>query len=274
MKKCKTIAIVNQKGGVGKTTTTENLGIGLAMQGKKTLCVDADAQGDLTACLGWVNQDDLQTTLSTLMGKVMQDLPISPHEGILHHKEGVDLLPGNIELSSMEMGLVNAMSREATLRNCLAEARQEYEYLLIDCPPSLGMLTINALAASDSVIIPVQAQYLPAKGMTQLIQTIGRVKKHINPNLKIGGILITLADNRTNLAKNTVQTIKAGYGKQIKIFDTQIPVSVKAAEMSSTGQSIFSYDPKGKAAEAYTKFTLEVLDCARQRAKLHDSHVR
>ena len=259
---------------MGKSTTVINLGVGLARQGKRVLLVDSDAQGDLTTCLGWRDQDNLPVTLSTLMEKVIRDIPLSPDEGILHHKEGVDLIPANIELSAMEMGLVNAMSREITLRNCLVGARQKYDYILIDCPPSLSMLTINALAVADSVIIPVQAQYLPAKGMTQLIQTIGRVKKHINPNLKIDGILITLADNRTNLAKNTVQTIKAGYGKQIKIFDTQIPVSVKAAEMSSTGQSIFSYDLKGKAAEAYTKFTLEVLDCVRQRTKFHDSHVR
>jgi len=259
---------------VGKSTTVINLGVGLARQGKRVLLVDSDAQGDLTTCLGWRDQENLPVTLSTLMGKAIQDIPLSPDEGILYHKEGVDLIPANIELSAMEMGLVNAMRREITLRNCLVDAKQKYDYILIDCPPSLSMLTINALAAADSVIIPVQAQYLPAKGMVQLLQTIERVKKHINPNLNIDGILLTLVDNRTNLAKNTAQAIQSGYGKRIRVFEAQIPVSVKAAEMSSTGQSIFSYAPNGKVAAAYAQLTKEVIDGARQRTKLHTPHVR
>ena len=169
----KVIALANQKGGVGKTTTTVNLGIGLARHGKKVLLIDADAQGNLTDSLGWNEPDKLPVSLATVMSKVITEEPIEPNEGILHHAEGVDLMPANIELSAMEVSLVNTMSRESVLRNYLNELKDKYDYVLIDCMPSLGMITVNALAAADSVIIPVQAHYLPAKGMSQLLQTIG-----------------------------------------------------------------------------------------------------
>ena len=182
----KTIALANQKGGVGKTTTAASLGIGLSRQGKKVLLIDADAQGNLTQMLGWSQPDELSPTLSTLMEKIIAELPITPDEGILRHPSGVHLVPANIELSALEVTLVNTMSRETVLRQYLSTVADRYDYALIDCMPSLGMLTINALTAADSVIIPVQAQYLPAKGLEQLLRTITRVKRQLNPKLEGG----------------------------------------------------------------------------------------
>lgn len=255
----KTIAIANQKGGVGKSTTAANLGIGLADTGKKVLLIDFDAQGSLTESLGY-EPDNIEITVSTMLEKTMNEKNISPTEGILHHDEGVDLMPANIELSGMEVTLVNTMSRELILKDYLQNVRKNYDYILIDCTPSLGMLTVNALTAADSVLIPVQAQYLPIKGLEQLIKTIGRVRKHLNPNLEIEGILLTMTDNRTNLSKETSKLLRENYGRQIKIFQSEIPHSVRASETSITGQSIYTYDKNGKAALAYRKLTEEVLE--------------
>ena len=268
MSNCKITALCNQKGGVTKTTTTTNLGIGLAMEGKKVLLVDIDPQADLTTVLGWPNSDALPITLANIMEKTINDEAFNHYDVILRHNEGVDLIPSSIELSGIEMALVNAMSREFTLRNYLGQIKHNYDYILIDCPPSLSMLTINAMAAADSVIVPVQAQYLPAKGMTQLMKTIGRVRKQINPSLNVDGVLLTLVDRRTNLARATAETLRQQYGSMLKVYKTQIPVAVKAAEISAAGQSIYAYDKGSRVAHAYAELTREVLaDAERNKTK-------
>ena len=258
MSNCKTISVCNQKGGVGKTTTTVNLGIGLAREGKKVLLIDADPQGSLTASLGYVEPDELGVTLATIMTKVINEDEISEEDGILHHQENVDLLPANIELSALEVTMGNVMSRELIMKEYIEAVRTKYDYILIDCMPSLGLMTINALVAADSVLIPVQAAYLPVKGLQQLIHTIAMVKKRLNRKLIFEGILLTMVDFRTNYAKDVAGKVREAYGEKIEIFDTVIPMSVKAAETSAEGVSIFSHCLNGKVAKAYETIAKEV----------------
>ena len=237
------------------------------MEGKKVLVVDTDPQASLTISLGYPVPDELPVTLSDLMAKVMTEQHIEAGEGILHHPEGIDLIPSNIELSGLEVSLVNAMSRETILRQYLDTMKKNYDFILLDCMPSLGMLTVNALAAADTVLIPVQAQYLPAKGLEQLLQTISKVRRQINPKLKIEGILLTMVDNRTNYAKDISSLIRESYGGKLKVYKTDIPRSVRAEEISAEGKSIFKHDPKGKVADAYRVLTKEVLNNAEKRRK-------
>ena len=268
------IAIVNQKGGVGKTTTTVNLGAGLVRNGCRVLAIDADPQASMTIGLGNHQPDLLPVSMADVMAKAMNDMPISDGEGILHHPEGIDFLPSNISLAGTEVSLVNAISREATLKHVLNTYRKDYDHILIDCMPSLGMLTINALAAADRVIIPVQANYLSAKGLEQLLQTISKVRRQINPKLKIDGILMTMVDGRTNNAKDIIALIRDTYGDKIKVFDTEIPHSVRAAEITEQGKSIFEHDPGGNVAQAYHALTKEVMALEKQRTKTKSNLVR
>ncbi len=256
---CKVIAVANQKGGVGKTVTCVNLGIGLAREGKRELMIDADPQGSLTISLGYPEPDKMENTLSTVLMNVINDEEFDPEEGLLHHAEGVDILPGNIELSGMEISLIGVISRETILKAYVERVRAKYDYIIIDCMPSLGILTVNALACADSVLIPVQAAYLPVKGLQQLIKTIGRVKRQLNPKLQVEGILLTMVDNRTNYAKDIALQVYDAYSSSIKVFDCEIPLSVRAAEISAEGSSLYVYDPKGKAAFAYTSLIKEVI---------------
>lgn len=264
MDHCKVIAITNQKGGVGKTTTTVNLGVGLAKDGHRVLLIDADPQGSLTVSLGIKDPDELDESLATVMTASIEDMQLPPETGIIQHNEGVDLMPSNIELSGIETGLFNTMSREFVLRNYINSVKQDYDYILIDCMPSLGMMTINALVAADSVIIPSQPNFLSTKGLNLLLRSISKIKRSINPNLKVEGILLTMVDSRTNNAKDIISSLRQSVGQNIRVFDTEIPHSVRAAESALAGVSIFTHDKNGKVATAYENLTKEVSDIGRE----------
>ena len=269
MDNCKVIAITNQKGGVGKTTTTINLGVGLAQQEKRVLVIDMDPQASLTVCLGNPDPDSLPFTVSNVMKDIMVNGEVTEEAPVLCTPEGVDLMPASIELCGIEVALVNEMSREKILKAYVDSVRSRYDYVLIDCMPSLGMLTLNALCAADSVLIPTQPEFLSAKGLEQLLGTIGRVKKRMNPNLRIDGILFTMQDSRMVFTRQVTDAIRQRYGINTHIMETFIPRSVRAAETSAKGKSIFLHDPHGKVAEAYAALAREVMTLVKAERHPH-----
>ena len=277
----KVIACAHEKGGVGKTTTTINLGIGLVRQDKKVLLLDADPQGDLTKCLGVKDPKELRHTIASCMDYIIAHgdedgyAAFAYYDPILHHNEGVDFIPANASLAATEISLVNSMSRETVLRQYLDMIKDEYDYVLIDCRPSLGLTVVNALTAADSVIIPVQAHILAAHDMDALFKTIGRVRRQLNPRLQVDGICMTMVDNRTNLARNTIKAIRDNYGSLVRVFKSEIPFAIRAAEVPEKGQSIYAYDPNGRVAKAYEALTKEVMEIgSREHEKTQDCHVR
>lgn len=256
----KIISIVNQKGGVGKTTTAINLGIGLQKLGKRVLLVDLDSQANLTIGMGFDPEEIPETIADIIFKKLNDDSIKTDKKKYLLTKEGVDIIPSDMKLSGVENLMINAMNRENILKNILEEISNDYDYILIDCLPSLGMLTINALSVADSVIIPVQAQFYSLKGMQQLMNTIAKIRRQINKQLKIEGILITMFDKRTNLSKEVASAVRKVYGNDIKVFDTVIGISTKAAEAPSQGMSLIKYDTKGEVTSNYEKLASEIAE--------------
>jgi len=260
--KCKVIAVANQKGGVGKTTTAVNLGVALARLGKRILIVDADPQSSCTRSCGIPDPDnELKYTLSELMTDEMtgKETDFIALIDSIKQFENVRLIPSNISLSGTETALFNCMSRESVLKRTIAPLKSDYDYILIDCMPSLGMMTINALVAADSVIIPCEPSYLSVKGLDLLMHSISKIKRQINPKLKIDGILMTMVDARTINARDITSALRESMGININVFNIEIPRSVRAQECANLGKSIFEHDPTGKVADAYEKLSKEVM---------------
>ena len=257
-KRCRVLSVISQKGGVGKSATATQLAVGLARKKHKVLFIDADPQGTGSMMLGIAEPDELEESIATVLTKIITEEPISDSEAILHTVEDVHLLPANIDLASMEVTLVNTMNRERILKQYVDQQRSNYDYIIIDGMPSLGMITINALAASDCAIIPTLAEYPSARGLVQLLKTVNRVRKYINPKIQVEGILLTMMDERTNYNREIAQMVSNTYGSDIRVYKTAIPRSIRMAEAGGLGKSIFLHAPNSKAAKAYRALVKEV----------------
>jgi chromosome partitioning protein len=246
------ISVANQKGGVGKTTTTVNLGASLAYEGKKVLLVDIDAQGNATSGMGIRKPDVKVDIYDVLVNEVPIQEAIAPSS-----RENLDIVPATLQLAGAEIELTSMMARESRLKTALNEIKEQYDYIFIDCPPSLGHLTINAFTASDSILIPVQCEYYALEGLSQLLNTVRLVQKHFNPDLEIEGVLLTMYDARTNLGAEVVEEVRRYF--QEKVYDTIIPRNIRLSEAPSHGLSIVDYDLRSKGAEVYQALAKEVL---------------
>ena len=273
-KACKVIACAHDKGGVGKTTTTANILFVLSKNGFNVLGIDADPQGDLSKFFGIKNPHSLEKTLASGMNAVIEEKSFDPTDFIQHNCEGVDFIPANAELAATETTLVNSMNREYVMQEFIKPFRPYYDYILIDCRPSLGLTVVNALTAADSLIIPVQAHKLAAEDMDGLFKTVGRIKQRPNPALKVDGIIMTMVDSRTTLAWKTIHEVQSKYGNLVRVFDTKIPFGIKAAEIPGDGKSIFTYAPNSKVAKAYEQLTKEVQDIGKLERKAKNSDAR
>jgi len=249
----KIVAVANQKGGVGKTTTVVNLGCGLALMGKKVLLVDADPQGNCTSGLG-IDRKRLKASLYNVLIEEIPAKDVIQSSSVTN----LDVLPATIQLAGAEVELASLEERELLMKRALEGLRNEYDYIIIDCPPSLGLITLNALSASDSVLIPIQCEYYALEGLSQLMHSIYLVRRRLNPSLKIEGIVLTMFDGRTNLAIQVVDEVKRHFRREV--YKTIIPRNVRLSEAPSFGKPIMIYDPKSKGAEVYQDLAKEVLE--------------